>query len=110
MAELRGKQGQLDEALALTQKARGLPMEELKFRSMSAALEGQLLLQKAVTGLPEPGLPIPQSEVESRIPLLNSADAALKASLADALDEEKARIFQLERKVRLLRQRLVPDE
>lgn len=110
MAELRSKQGQLNDALTLAQKARSLPMEELKFRSMSATLEGQLLLQKAVMGLPEPGLPIPRSEVESRIPLLNSADEALKASLVDALDEEKARIFQLERKVRMLRQRLVPDE
>lgn len=110
LAELRSKQGQLEEALTLSRKGRTLPMEELKFRAMSATLEGQLLLQKAVSGLPEPGLPVSDAEVKSRIPLLDSADKALAEALKDALPEEKARIFQLERKVRLLRQRLVPDQ
>lgn len=108
LAELRLKQGALDEALTEIQAAKTRPMEELKFRSLSATLEGQLLLQKALKGLPEAGVPTPTAEVAGRLSQLDAAAKALEVALETAQDVEKQRIYQLERKVRLARARLAP--
>lgn len=108
LAELRARQGRLDDALLELALGFQKPMEEQRFKMLARALQGQLLLQQAVLGMPEPGGILSAQEKERRLGLLRQADDALNDVLKEAAAEDKQRYHVLKRKVQKARERLEP--
>jgi hypothetical protein len=107
MAELRARQGAFDVALEELRRGREKPIEEVKFRSLSLQLEGQLCLKKALQGLDELGGMPEGADKAARVESLRLADQALDEAFKLAFPEEKRRLHQLREKVRKARERII---
>ncbi len=110
MAELRARQGALEEAIRQLDLAESKSIQEEKFRFLARKLRGQVLLRLALAGLPaNEELKISESERNRRLQMLDEAETALDSAQALSVFRDRVQLNRLTRKVRRAKTRVGGD-